>query len=73
MDDWLDPCLDAEEMRATDTWAIKDQGIPSLELMETAGRAVAEAAAQVATSSSATVVCARETTGATAGRGSRPA
>ena len=37
MEDWLDPCLDAEEMRATDGWAIKDRGVPSLELMEAAG------------------------------------
>jgi hydroxyethylthiazole kinase-like uncharacterized protein yjeF len=63
MEDWLDPCLDAEEMRATDGWAIKDQGVPSLELMETAGRAVAEAAAQAATSSSAAVVCGKGNNG----------
>ena len=63
MEDWLDPCLDAEEMRATDAWAIKDQGIPSLELMETAGRAVAEAAAQAATSSSAAIVCGKGNNG----------
>ena len=35
MEDWLDPCLDADEMRATDAWAIKKQRVPSLELMET--------------------------------------
>ena len=51
MEDWLDPCLDADEMRATDAWAIKKQRVPSLELMESAGRAVAEAAAEVATTS----------------------
>ena len=63
MEDWLDPCLDAEEMRATDAWAIKDQGVPSLELMETAGRAVAEAAAQVATTSRAAIVCGKGNNG----------
>ena len=63
MEDWLDPCLDAEEMRATDTWAIKDQGVPSLELMEAAGRSVAEAAAQAATSSSAAIVCGKGNNG----------
>jgi len=41
MEDWLEPCLDAEEMRATDAWAIEEREVPSLELMETAGRAVA--------------------------------
>jgi hydroxyethylthiazole kinase-like uncharacterized protein yjeF len=63
MEDWLDPCLDADEMRATDAWAIKDQGEPSLELMETAGRAVAEAAAQAATSNRAAIVCGKGNNG----------
>jgi ADP-dependent NAD(P)H-hydrate dehydratase / NAD(P)H-hydrate epimerase len=63
MEDWLDPCLDAEEMRATDAWAIKDRGVPSLELMETAGRAVAEAAAEAATSSRAAIVCGKGNNG----------
>ncbi len=63
MEDWLDPCLDAEEMRAIDGWAIKDQGVPSLELMETAGRSVAEAAAQVATSNRAAIVCGKGNNG----------
>ena len=34
---WLDPLLDAEQMRATDAWAIETRGIPSLDLMEHAG------------------------------------
>ncbi len=34
---WLDPLYDAEEMRAVDAWAIDDQGVPSLDLMERAG------------------------------------
>src|SRR4051794_41894873 len=72
MEDWLDPCLDAEEMRATDAWAIKDQGVPSLELMETAGRAVAETAAQVATTSRAAIVCGKGNNGG-GGRGAPPA
>jgi NAD(P)H-hydrate epimerase len=63
MEDWLEPCLDAEEMRATDRWAIHDRGVPSLQLMETAGRAVAEAAAEVARSSSAAVVCGKGNNG----------
>ena len=63
MEDWLDPCLDAEEMRATDAWAIRDQGVPSLELMESAGRSLAEAAAQTATSSRAAIVCGKGNNG----------
>jgi ADP-dependent NAD(P)H-hydrate dehydratase / NAD(P)H-hydrate epimerase len=63
MEEWLDPCLDADEMRATDSWAIKDRGVPSLELMETAGRAVAEAAAEAASSSTAAIVCGKGNNG----------
>src|SRR5436190_273726 len=63
MEEWLEPCLDAEEMRATDRWAIQEKGVPSLELMETAGRAVAEAAAEVARSSSAAIVCGKGNNG----------
>jgi hydroxyethylthiazole kinase-like uncharacterized protein yjeF len=63
MEDWLEPCLDAEEMRATDRWAIEERGVPSLELMETAGRAVADAAAEAARSSRAAVVCGKGNNG----------
>jgi ADP-dependent NAD(P)H-hydrate dehydratase / NAD(P)H-hydrate epimerase len=63
MEDWLDPLLDADQMRATDRWAINDRGVPSLELMETAGRAVAEAAAEAAGSSRAAVVCGKGNNG----------
>jgi ADP-dependent NAD(P)H-hydrate dehydratase / NAD(P)H-hydrate epimerase len=63
MEPWLDTCLDAEEMRATDRWAIKDRGVPSLELMETAGRAVADSAASVARSSRAAIVCGKGNNG----------
>ena len=63
MEDWIDPCLDADQMRATDRWAIQDQGVPSLQLMETAGRAVAEAAAEAASSGRAAVVCGKGNNG----------
>jgi ADP-dependent NAD(P)H-hydrate dehydratase / NAD(P)H-hydrate epimerase len=63
MEKWLDPCLDADQMRATDGWAINDQGVPSLQLMETAGRAVAEAAAQAAGSGRVAVVCGKGNNG----------
>lgn len=45
---WLEPLADAEQMRATDTWAIDDRGIPSLELMERAGAGLAELAGELA-------------------------
>ena len=41
MEPWLEPLYDAEGMRAVDRWAIDEQGVPSLELMEAAGTAVA--------------------------------
>jgi ADP-dependent NAD(P)H-hydrate dehydratase / NAD(P)H-hydrate epimerase len=63
MEQWLDPCLDADQMRATDGWAINERGVPSLELMETAGRAVAEAAAEVGGSGRAAVVCGKGNNG----------
>jgi NAD(P)H-hydrate epimerase len=39
---WLTPLPDASEQRAIDAWAIEECGIPSLELMENAGGALAE-------------------------------
>ena len=63
MESWLDPCLDADQMRATDRWAIQQQGVPSLQLMETAGRAVAEAAAEAAGPGRAAIVCGKGNNG----------
>jgi hydroxyethylthiazole kinase-like uncharacterized protein yjeF len=48
--DWLEPLLDAERMRATDRWAIEQQSVPSLELMERAGSALAGIAQELAPS-----------------------
>ena len=45
MEAWLEPLFDAGGMRAVDRWAIEERGVPSLELMERAGEAVAEAVA----------------------------
>ena len=55
--DWLDPLPDAEQMRATDRWAIEARGIPSLELMEQAGAAAADLVTEVAPSGAVLVVC----------------
>src|SRR5204863_574952 len=57
MERWLEPLYDAAGMRAADSWAIDEQGIPSLDLMETAGEAVAEAVREVANDGPIRVVC----------------
>jgi NAD(P)H-hydrate epimerase len=57
MEPWLDPLFDADEMRAVDHWAIEEQGAPSLELMEAAGRAVAEVVGELALDGPVRVVC----------------
>ena len=38
---WLEPLFDAAGMGGTDRWAIEERGIPSLDLMEVAGAALA--------------------------------
>jgi NAD(P)H-hydrate epimerase len=57
MEGWLRPLFDAEGMRAVDAWAIEEQGVPSLELMEAAGGAVAEVVAELAPEGPVVVVC----------------
>jgi NAD(P)H-hydrate epimerase len=47
--DWTDPLYEAGEMRAVDAWAIEEQGVPSLDLMERAGEGLARLTAEVAT------------------------
>jgi ADP-dependent NAD(P)H-hydrate dehydratase / NAD(P)H-hydrate epimerase len=42
---WLDPVYEAVEMRAVDRWAIEEQGIPGIDLMERAGIGLARVAA----------------------------
>ena len=57
MEPWLKPLYDAEGMRAVDRWAIEEQEVPSLELMEAAGHAVAEAVAGLSPQGPVRVVC----------------
>jgi ADP-dependent NAD(P)H-hydrate dehydratase / NAD(P)H-hydrate epimerase len=63
MQDWLEPVLDAEQMRAVDRWAIEKQGIPSVELMEAAGQAIAQAVADLPGSGPVRVVCGKGNNG----------
>ncbi|HET8566070.1 MAG TPA: NAD(P)H-hydrate dehydratase [Solirubrobacterales bacterium] len=63
MEPWLEPLYDAEGMRALDRWAIEERGVPSLELMEAAGRAVAEAVAELAPEGPVRAVCGKGNNG----------
>ena len=63
MDSWLEPLYDAEGMRAVDAWAIEDQGVAALELMEAAGAAVAAAVAELSRQGPVRVVCGKGNNG----------
>jgi ADP-dependent NAD(P)H-hydrate dehydratase / NAD(P)H-hydrate epimerase len=45
---WLDPLYEAAEMRAADSWAIEEQGVPEEDLMESAGLGLARVTAAAA-------------------------
>ena len=61
--DWLDPLLDASEQRALDEWAISEQGIPGLELMERAGIGLADLVGSLAPEGRLVVVCGKGNNG----------
>ncbi len=63
MEPWLSPLLDAKTMRAVDAWAIEERETPSLDLMEAAGRAVAEAALELCEMGPARIVCGKGNNG----------
>ena len=60
---WLEPLYTAEEMRALDSWAIHDEGVPSLELMELAGTGVARAVTAMAPDQPVRIVCGKGNNG----------
>lgn len=60
---WCEPLYDAAAMRAADGWAIGTEGIPSLELMELAGQAIARAALEPAPEGPILIVCGKGNNG----------
>lgn len=63
MESWLSPLYDAEGIRAVDRWAIEEQGVPSAQLMEAAGTALAEAIAGLAPQGPVRVLCGKGNNG----------
>jgi hydroxyethylthiazole kinase-like uncharacterized protein yjeF len=63
VESWLQPLFDAEGIRAVDAWAIEEQGIPSEDLMERAGTALAEAVAGLAPQGPIRIVCGKGNNG----------
>ena len=61
--DWLLPLLDAEQMRAIDRWAIDEQGVPSLDLMERAGAGVPRRSSELVPDGPVAVVCGKGNNG----------
>ncbi len=60
---WLVPLPDAPSMRGVDRWAIDEQGVPSLDLMERAGAGVARAVELLAPDGPVIVLCGKGNNG----------
>ena len=60
---WLEPLYTADEMRAVDAWAIQEQGVPSLDLMERAAGEVARAVTAMAPDGPVRIVCGKGNNG----------
>jgi NAD(P)H-hydrate epimerase len=54
---FLEPLPSAEQMRATDRWAIEERGVPSLDLMERAGAGLADLVVETAPTGPVAIVC----------------
>lgn len=61
--DWCDPLYDASQMRAVDSWAIEQRGIPSLQLMERAGEGVVRELERIAPDGPVAVMCGKGNNG----------
>jgi ADP-dependent NAD(P)H-hydrate dehydratase / NAD(P)H-hydrate epimerase len=60
---WMEPLLDAAQMRDTDSWAISERKVPSLELMERAGEGLAAVTGQYGPAGRIAVVCGKGNNG----------
>jgi hydroxyethylthiazole kinase-like uncharacterized protein yjeF len=60
---WLVGLPDPEGMRATDAWAIQERGIPGLELMERAGRGLADVTSELVAAGPVAVACGKGNNG----------
>jgi hydroxyethylthiazole kinase-like uncharacterized protein yjeF len=61
--EWCQPLPAAEAMRAIDRWAIDEQGVASLDLMERAGVGVARAVEELAPNGTIAVLCGKGNNG----------
>ncbi len=61
--EWLDPLPDAGEQRALDEWAIRERGIPGIDLMEPAGTGLADLVGELAPAGRVVVVCGKGNNG----------
>jgi ADP-dependent NAD(P)H-hydrate dehydratase / NAD(P)H-hydrate epimerase len=61
--EWLDPLYEAAEMRAADSWAIEDQGVPQEDLMERAGLGLARVTAAAAAAGPVRIVAGKGNNG----------
>jgi ADP-dependent NAD(P)H-hydrate dehydratase / NAD(P)H-hydrate epimerase len=60
---WLEPLPDAAQQQALDAWAIRERGIPGLELMERAGSGMAELVSERVPEGPVAVVCGKGNNG----------
>ena len=60
---WLERLPDASEQRSLDEWAIGELGIPGLDLMERAGRGLAELVQELVPTGPIAVICGRGNNG----------
>ena len=70
---WLDPLPDAARQRAADEWAIEQQHVPSLDLMERAGTGLARLVEDVVRDGRIAVVVGKGNNGGRRARGRAPA